>query len=877
VTWWRRVIRGHALEGELDRELRFHVDQRTADLTARGLPPDEARRRARLELGGPEQVKEECRDVRGTRWLDDLLHDVRFALRVFRKLPGFAAVALVVLAVGIGATTVMFTLINSVLLRPLSFPQSDRLVAVHGSTAAFGETWGFSYLDFLDARDAGRSLSMAAWSYGGGIISAPGEPEYVDGRQVSAELFSVLGVPFVQGRAFSADADRPGAAPVAVISAGLWQRRFGGSASAIGGPLVFEGKSYTIAGVVDRLPLDGDADVFTPLGQNTEPRMRNRSARFIRVLGRLGPGVTMRESQAELAVLARRLGVEYPKDDGGRDLLARPLQKEVIGDVGPTLWLLLSAVAAVLLIACVNIASLLLARAASRERELATRVALGATRGRVVRQCLTESAALGIAGGVAGVLLAAGSIRPFVALWPGSLPRGDEIQLDWRVLLAALTVSLVSSIAFGLAPALRVPMKGMEASLRAGARAIAGSSRRLHGVFVTSELAIAVVLLVCAGMLTRTLVALSSLEPGLDVHNVLTARVAVSPAMLNRPEQLAAVWHDVIDRAHRVPGVASVALTDIVPMREGENALPYSTTETMPPTVNLPVALASSVTPDYLSVMRVPLRAGRFFDDHDALDAEPVVVVDDNLAVHAFGRRDVVGERLWIPAMNRSPVRIVGVVGHVRHWGLAADDQSRVRDQMYYPFAQVPASLLRLFSTFMSITVRTTVPPLELVEPLRKELRGAAGDQVLYQVRTMEQLVGRSLSRQRFLVVLFGAFGAVALLLACVGVYGVFSYLTSQRSSEIGVRMALGATAHDVVRLVLRQSAALIAIGAGAGLCGAWGAARLMQQFVEGMRPADPVTLALMTALLVAAATCASYMPARRASRLDATQALRQD
>jgi predicted permease len=877
VTWWRRVARRQALERELDAELRFHIEQHAADLAARGLDRDEALRRARVELGGPEQVKEECRDMRGTRWLDDLLQDLRYAIRVFRKLPGFAAVALLILAVGIGATTVMFTLINSVLLRPLSLPDPDRLLAVHGSTAAFGETWGFSYPDFVDARSARRTLTMAAWTYGGGTISAPGDPEYVDGRQISADLFAVLGVPLVQGQAFRAEDDRPGAAPVAIISDALWRRRFGGNPAAVGERLVFEGKSYTIAGVAARVPLDGDADVFTPIGQNTDPRMRNREARFIHVLARLGSASATREPQAELAVIGRRLALEHPKEDAGRELLVRPLQRDIVGNVGPTLWLLLSAVAAVLLIACVNVASLLLARAASREREVATRVALGATRGRVVRQCLTESAVLGLAGGIVGVLLAAASVRPFAALWPGSLPRGDEIQLDWRVLLAALAVSIASSVAFGLAPALRVPMAGMEAVLRAGSRAIAGSSRQLHSAFVVTELAVAVVLLVCAGTMGRTLMALASLDPGLNVRNVLTAHVAVSPAVLDRPAQIRAAWQDVLDRTRRVPGVSSAALTDIVPMRVGQNSLPYSTTAAVRPATELPFALASSVTPDYLEVMGIPLRAGRFFDDHDGIDAEPIVVVDDDLATHAFGRRNVVGERLWIPSMGASPVRIVGVVGHVRHWGLAADDGARVRDQLYYPFPQVPAPLLRLFSTFMSIATRTTIPPLEVVEPLRRELRGAAGDQALYEVRTMEQLVAASLARQRFLVLLFGIFGGVALMLACVGVYGVLAYLTSRRAAEIGVRMALGATARDVVTLVLRQSGTLIAIGAAAGLCGAWAAARLLERFVEGVRPADPVTLTAMTALLVAAALWASYVPARRASRVDATQALRAD
>ena len=878
MTWWRRVWRETALERELDTELRFHIEQHALDLVARGVDPREAVRRAHLDLGGPEQVKEECRDARGTRWLNDLVYDLKFAFRSFRKLPGFAAVALIILALGIAATTVMFTVINSVLLRPLSYPESDRLVAVHGFTDAFGEVWGFSYPDFTDLRDASRSLTTAAWTYGGGTITEPGPPEYLIGRQVSAELFTVLGLPFVHGRAFRAEEDRPGAAPVAIISYELWQRRFGGSPAAIGQRLLFEGRSYTVVGVApSRVGLEGEADVYIPLGQNTDARIRNREARFIHVIARLRPGVPVTDSEAELALIARHLATTFPQSDGGRTLLARPLQQEVVGDIGSTLWLLLAAVTVVLVIACVNIASLLLARAASRERELATRVALGADRSRVIRQCLTETAVLGVAGGAIGVVLAAASIRPFVAAWPGSLPRAEDIQLDWRVLTAAVAVSIASGLAFGLAPALRVPMSGLDAVLRAGGRTIAGTSKRVHSSFVITELALAVLLLVCAGMLGRTLLSLSSLDPGLNVHNVVTARVALSPTVLATPDRIRAAWQDVIDRAARVPGVQSVAITDIIPMRIGDNALPYSTTPVARTAPDAPVALASSATPDYLAVMGIPLRAGRFFDEHDRIDTEPVLVVDETLAVQAFGRKDVVGAHLWVPAMGRAPLTIVGVVGHVRHWGLAADDQSRIRAQVYYPFAQVPSGLLRLFSSFMSIAVRTRGAPLDVVEPLRQELRGAAGDHALYQVRTMEQLVTGSLARQRFLLLLFGAFGAIALLLACVGVYGVLAYLTTQRTAEIGVRMALGATGRDVVRLVIRQSVVLIGIGVAVGLSGGWVSARLLERLVEGMRPPDTATLAAMTGVLAIAALVASFIPARRAGHVDVVQALRQD
>jgi predicted permease len=879
MSWWKRLWRRTQMEAQLEKELSFHLEQHTEHLMARGQAPDEARRQARLALGGPEQVKEKCRDARGTRWLEDLLQDARYGLRTFRQKPGFTLVALLILSLGIGATTVMFAVINSVLLRPLSYPEPERLVTLRGSTEQLGESWGFSNLDFGDAKRESQTLVLAAWTYGGGTISEPGEPEYVNGREISSELFSTLDISPVQGRAFRPDEDRPGAPPVAMISYGLWQRDFGGDAGTIGRSFVYEGKPYTVVGIAPAdFQLDGEADVFTPLEQrqNTDPRMQNRSARFLRVMARLRPGFGLAEGRTELALIARHLADEYPKSNAGLSMIAYPLQEELVGDVGSTLWLLLCAVGLVLLIACVNMASLLLARAVSRERELAVRVALGAGRSRLARQCLTESAILGLGGGVLGVVLAFVSVHPFVAFWPGSLPRAEEVHLDWHVLVFAVCASLLSGFLFGLAPALQVPVRGVEQTLRAGARSIVGRSRRLHSAFVISEMALALVLLVSAGMLGHTLLALSSLDPGFNVHDVVAARFALSPATLGNPEQVRAVWQAALDRARRVPGVESVALVDTIPMREGENSLPYWTTATPPPQNQEPVALASSVTPDYLKVMGIPLRQGRFFSEHDRIGTEPVIVIDDSLAQHAFGTKDAVGKRIWIPAMGAGPVLVVGVVGHVRHWGLAGDDQSRVRDQMYYPLAQVPAPLLHFFSSIMSIAARTTIPPLNVVGPLRRELRGAAEDQALYEVHTMEELVSASLARQRFLLLLFGVFAGLALLLACIGIYGVLAYLTGQRVPEIGVRMTLGANPLDVMRLVLGESLVMIFIGVGAGLLGALAAGRILNRLVEGMRPADLSTFVITILVLVIAALFASFVPARRASQVDPVSALRQ-
>lgn len=879
MSWWQRLWRRTQMDRQLDKELRFHLDQHAADLIAQGHDSQQARRSARLALGGPEQVKENCRDARGTRWLEDLWQDFRYALRTLAQRPGFAAVALLTLALGSGATTVMFTVINGVLLKPLAYAKPDRLVRLHEQTdysTHLGNQWAFTYPNYLDCRRESRSLDIAAWRDSGGTVTEPGEADYHSGAEISSELFSVLGITPVHGRAFLAEEDRPGQAPVAIVSHALWQSRYGGSPQAIGWRLVYDGQPYTVVGIAPTgFQLDGeDIDVFTPLGQDKSPSMYNREIHRLRAVARLRPGFKLGQAQTELRMIGRNLAEHYPKSNKSRTFVAEPLRPDV-GDVRSTLWLLLGAVALVLLIACVNVASLLLARAVSRERELAMRAALGAGRGRLVRQCLTESAVLGLSGGSLGILLAAVGIRPFVMFWPGALPRAEEVQLDWHVLLFALGAALFSGLLFGLAPALRAPARGLEQTLRAGGRVVAGSSRRLHSSFVVSEIALSMVLLVAAGILGRTLLRLSSLDSGVNIRNVLVTRVALSPNVLASAGRIRAQWQDVLERVSLVPGVQAVAAVDTVPMREGYNELGYWPSAAAPPRNEQPIALATSVTPDYLKVMGIPLHQGRFFNDQDRMGNEPVVVIDDVLAQHAFGGPDAVGKRLWIPDMVSGPVRVVGVVGHVRHWGLASDDQAKVRAQFYYPFAQVEDRLLRRWSELMSIAVRTDIAPLNMVETLRRQVRGATNDQVLYEVRTMEQLASDSLARQRFLLLLFGIFAGLALVLACIGIYGVLAYVTSQRVTEIGVRMALGANPHDVMRLVLGQSLGMILAGAGAGIAGALAAARVLERLVAGVRSTEPLTFAMMICVLVIAALFASFIPARRASQVDPLRALR--
>ena len=881
MSWWYRVWHRRRLEEQLQKELQFHVEEYAADLIEQGCDPAEARRRARLEFGGVEQVKEQCRDARGTRWLDDALQDVRYALRTLRQRRGFAIVALSTIAIGIGATTIMFTVVNGVLLKPLAYEEPDRLVVLQEETSystQYGNHWAFSYPNYLDVRQGVRGLAMAAWRFNSGTLTGEGLPEYVQGFQISANLFSMLGVALERGRAFLEDEDRAGGAPVAIVSRNLWQRRYGGRPDIIGERLVLDGTPFTIVGVVpDHFQLAGEGDVFTPIGQGPARPLTNRNAHpGIRVWARVQPGSTIDDVRAQIAVIGRRLAEEYPDSNDRRTFVADVLQPEV-GTVRSTLWLLFGAVSLVLMVACANIASLLLARAVTRHRELTLRAALGASRSRLFRQCLTESAVLALIGGAFGVLLAAAGVKPFIDLWPGDLPRVEQVHLDWTVLAFALAVSLGSSVLFGLAPAFRAPVRDLEPVLRASTRTVRGKTRALHGTFVTCQVALAVVLLVCAGALGRTLLRVSSLDPGVDRQNVLVTRMALGPAALSDTARTRATWRDVLDRARAVPGVHSAAIVDTVPMRPGDNQLGYWTSPNLPPPDKQPLTLATCVTEEYAKVMGLSLRAGRFFDDRDGPNATPVIVIDDVMARAAFGSTDAVGRQLWIPSMSRGPLEIVGVVGHVRHWGLAADDQSNVRAQIYYPFAQLPDQLVRRWSELMSLAVRTSVDPLTLVDPLRRELRGASGEQVLYQARTLDQLASNSLARNRFLVVLFGVFATAALLLACIGVYGVLSFLTSQRVPEIGARMTLGATAAQIVRLVVGQSLPMIGAGIVVGTIAALGAGRLLERSVDGVRTLDPGTVVAMVAVLVSAAMVATYIPARRASRLDAIAALRQE
>ncbi len=879
MTWIGRLLRRKRLEGELERELAFHLAERERELRGKGHSPQEAHRMARAEFGW-ERVKEECRDARGTRWLEDLWRDARYAVRALAQNPGLAMVACVTLALGTGATTVMFSLIRGVLFEPYAYRDPGKLVRLEEQTdykTALGDRWSFSLPNYLDLKRQVRTMDLGVSTRTAGTLSAPGAAEYVVGAEISADLFPLLGLSVEQGRGILPEDDRPGAEAVGVIGRALWEQHFGAKPDAIGSKMLFDGKPYTVVGILDRgFRLDDtELSFYTALGADASPWLKNRARHGLRVWGRLHQGTGLETARAEIAVVGIRLAQEYPQSNQGRTFVADPLRPDA-GDARGTLWLLLGAVGLVLLIACGNIASLLLARSVKRERELAMRVALGAGRGRLARQCLTESAVLALAGGVLGLGVAWVGLKPFLALWPGGLPRAWEVRLDGRVLAFALAVSLLSGLVFGMAPALRAQATELEQVLRAGARTMVGRSRRLHGVFVAAEVTLAVVLLVCAGMLGRMLLRVSANDPGVDVRHVLTARTALSPATLADAGRTRAAWKDVLERALGVPGVEAIAMIDTVPMRDGSNPVGYRTSPAEEvPKERQKLLLANCTTAEYLRVMGIPLKAGRFLNDQDREGSQRVAVIDEVLAREAFGG-DALGKQLWLDLFE-GPVTVVGIVGHVRQWGLAGDDDAKIRAQLYYPFAQVPDTALRRWSELMSIAVRTTGEPLSVLEPLRGALRGALNDQVLYEVRTLEQLDAASLARQRFLMVLFGVFAALALLLASTGIAGVLGYLTSQRVPEIGVRMALGASRSEVIRMVMRSSLGMVGSGMAVGAIAAVGAARVLAGTVEGMEGVDPLAFAGMLAVLLVAAMAASFAPALRASRVDPIRALREE
>ena len=877
-------------DGAIRKELESHLEEHAAALVALGVEQAEARRKAALALRA-EAAAEACRDVRPGQWREDLRRDLQHGLRLWRRQPGFTAVVLLTLGLGIGATTLMVTLVNGVLFKALAFAHPECVVSVQEQTAAppnatavaegWWNRWAVTYPNYEDLRKASRTLELGAWTRSDGIASQPGRASHVDADEVTASLFPMLGVLPAAGRNFLPQEDQRGASPVAILSAGLARARFGSAQAAVGGRVVYEGQAYSVVGVMPPgFDLQGyttadAADIYMPLGQDPSPNLQNRGRHILGVAARLRAGATLEQAQREVEVVARRLQAAYPQTNAQRSFLVRPWRADV-GDTSTTLWLLLGAAGLVLLIGCANVASLLLVRAQAREPELAMRVALGAGRGRLIRQCLAESLLFGLGGGVLGLVLAWAGLRPFLAIWPGSLPRAADVSLDWRVLALAVVASLLCGIFFGLTPAWRTRLHAVDAVLRGGGRGAAIGGARLHSGFVIAEVGLAVVLLTGAGALGAAMIRLSHLDLGVNPQNVVVGRVAMPPEVLAAPARARAAWHDVTARVRAIPGVEAAATVDTVPLREGNNPAEYWVGAVAPPERQQPTALINSVGPEYFEVMRIPLIAGRYLGERDRMGAMPAAVIDDVLARHAFGGRNPIGQQIHI-GLGNDPLTIVGVVQHVRYWGPAGDDANPVRDTVYYAFDQLPDRLVRRWSQLMSIAVRTSGPPGPQVAALTSAVRGPGDDEAFYEIRTLDQLARGSLDQQRFLLLLFAAFAVIALVLAALGIYGVQAFLAARRMPEFGVRVALGASRGRLLWLVVRQSLGIVLIGIGAGVMAALVASRILRSAVAGVGAVGVPTLTAVGLLLLLGAALASLPPARRASRVDPVRTLRQE
>ncbi|HET9792819.1 MAG TPA: ABC transporter permease [Thermoanaerobaculia bacterium] len=886
-AWLRRFAEmfGKARrDRDLAEELEAHVQMRTDEAVARGVPPEQARREALQRLGGLDQTKERVRDRRGIPFVEVAAQDVRYGLRMLRRKPVFAGVAIATLALGIGANTALFSVVDGVLLNPLPYPDADRLVTLHESKPNFA-AGSLSYPNFRDWQAMNRTFSaMAVMRRTSFSLIGRGEPERVRGHFITADLFSILGVRPVLGRFFAKGEDEIGGKPLALIGAELWKRKFSGALDVVGSRIVLDGKDYTIVGVVPAgfdLTLRGAnrSEVFLPIGQWGNSLLNERGAGLgIFGVGRMRPGVSLAQARADMSRVARNLADAYPEQNKGIGATLIPLKEQIVGEVRPYLLALLAAVAFVLLIACVNVANLLLARSTSRAREFGIRSALGAGRGRILRQLVTESLVLSILGGGLGLLLAARGTRAAVALLGPSIPRTSAIGIDVRVLLFTTAVSLLAGLVFGLAPSLRSSRDDGSGALKEGGRGAVGARNRAQAVFVVAELAMALILLIGAGLMIRTLSRLWSLDPGFEPKGVLTFNLSMPPSMAGASAaEVRAAVRDLDATLASAPGVRAASLSwETFPLLSDEEELFWLEGQPKPSNVNaMNWSLKYIVEPGYREAMRLRVQRGRFLAPGDDEHAPLVTVIDDVFARKFFGSVDPVGKRLNLDDFDQ-PAQIVGVVGHVRQWGLDADDTQPLRAQLYLACLQMPDRYVA-GSAGGTIAVRTAGAPSALAEPLRRLLQAAHRDQVVYGMQTMEAIISDSLAARRTSMILLGAFAALALVLSAIGIYGVIAFVAGQRKGEIGIRMALGAQRRDILRLVVGQGGRLATFGIGLGILGALGLTRLMSGLLYGVSSFDPATFGAMAAVLWTVAMLASYFPARAAAAVDPMAVLRAE
>ena len=813
--------------------------------------------------------------------MSTLLHDLRYAARMLAKSPAFAIAAVLTLALGIGASTALFSVVNGVLLSPLPYPDAGRLTAIYDHSPEF-EHAPVSYLNFLDwQRDSKTFSSMAIYRNQDYSFTGAQPAERVSGSMISADFFRLLGQHPILGRDFGAADDHVGAAPVVILGGGFWKRRFGSSPSVLGQAMTLNGTSYTIVGVIPpSFTFYGPPhDVYTPIGQWNDASFLNRNVDVSsHAVGRLEPGVTLAQASADMDAIARDLAATYPVADKNRGIALVPLKQDIVGNVQPFLLVLLAAVWFLLLIACANVANLVLARSLGRSREFAIRASLGATRSRVVRQLLAESALLAGAGGALGLLLAVWGTRAVLTLLPTAIPRAADVGVDTNVLLFALGASLVAGLLFGLAPALKTSRVDLHEVLKESGRGGSGTRHRMQRVFVAVEVGLAFVLLVGAGLMLRTLQALWRVNPGFNPNHAITFALSLPSTPNTTSAQTRARLRQFDAALRTVPGVRAVSVTLGSRPMIHDTALPFWIQgQPKPATLNdMPVVMCYLVEAGFRQAMGVTLERGRFVTSQDDEHAPVVVDIDDAFAHTYFAGQNPIGQRINIAGFDVQ-AEIVGVVGHIKQWRLDADPKSAVEAQIYYPFMQLPEKLMPLAADAVAVVLRTDGDPAAVMAAVRRTVNDVEPGDVIYGVETMADVVASSYSARQLSMILLSVFAGLALILACVGIFGVVSYLVGQRTHEIGVRVALGAQRTQVMRLILGQGARMALTGAAVGALAALGLTRLVATQLFGVTAHDPVTFVAVAGLLLLVTVAACYSPARRAMGIDPIVALRHE
>jgi predicted permease len=871
----RNIVHKDRVEHELTEEVESYLELLVEEKVKAGLRPEEARRAALIEMGGVEQVKEGVREVRMGQTLETMWQDLRYGTRVLLKNPGFTVVAVITLGLGIGANTAIFSVVNAVLLRPLPFENPDQLVMIWQTNPQRGILQGLvSPPNLHDWQQQSHTFGqIAAFNPRGFSLTGTSEPEHLPGTFVSVGLFPMLGANPLLGRNFLPDEGRPGGNRAVIISFALWQRRFGGDPDLVGKSLTLNDAIYTVVGIMPakfQFPIQGQfpipvSELWAPLA--IDNAQVNRGNRDLFTIGRLQPGVSVEEAQAEMATIAQRLAEQHPDFNRGLGVHIVGYHQQLTGNLRAALLILLGAVVFVLLIACANVANLMLARAATRQRELAIRTALGAGRSRLMRQLLTESVLLSLLGGALGVALALLNFDAIVAALPAHMPRAAEIQVDRQVLIFSFAIAVMTGVIFGLVPALQASSLNLNEALKeSGGKGTGGFVRhRVRSLLVVTEVALALVLLVGAGLLIKSFHRLQQVNAGFNPENVLSVPFVLPQSRYPDGNARAAFVNRIMEKLKALPGVQAVGGVTTLPLSgdyvsasfivEGQTVSPEGRN----------VANMRAATPDYFRAMSIPILKGRGFTEQDQFDAPAVVIINESFERLYFPDEDPIGKRVISPASSEGiPMTIVGVAGDVRNGG----PEDEPRPEFYYSYFQNPIR-------FMFMAIRTAAEPAGLIPAIRREIWSEDNDLPLANISTLEQLLSKTIAQRRFNLLLLGLFSALALVLAVVGIYGVVSYAVTQRTHEIGIRLALGAKQGDVCKLVIRQGMIPVVAGIAIGLSGALALTRLMKSLLFGVSATDPLTFVGLSLLLIVVALVACWIPARRATKVDPMVALR--